>query len=318
MTLPAQSSTGDALPLSWCREDLLEAHFVVQHLRLSRRDWISLAEVPLNESFADVIKNLREQHKKGFILRGCGAELAARLHHAGFQILQIGLEAELDLANNPFRERKLRQQAQRGFRTAIAEEIKVNPQSLGSLAELQKNSTHGSKPQLRFLFRRSVTHERLFVLRCKESATWFAALTISTSSKNKAHAELLLRRKNAPPGTMEALISHIYHRLQREGLRYWSLGEVPFVGLSRSGGLKSTLVELCGKSTSFAYNSPGLFRFKNKYRPRWKAVYLCGHPRLSLTACAEIAWRSGFIKLIAYSSMVLVLRNAGLARRNDQ
>ncbi len=318
MPLPLKRNRDDTLPLSWCREDLLNARFVVRRLRLSRRDWICLAEIPRDDSFDDVIKNLRTQYKKGFIIRGCSAGMAGRLHHAGFQVLQIGLEAELDLANNPFKERKLRQQVQRGFRNTIAEELKIDQQSLGALNELQKNSTHGSKPQLRFLFRRTVTHERLFVLRCKENPTWFAALTISTSSKSKAHAELLLRRKDAPPGAMEALISHIYHRLKREGLRYWSLGEVPFVGLPGSNGLKSTLVKFCGKSTAFAYNSPGLFRFKNKYRPHWKAVFLCGHPSLSLPACAEIAWRSGFIKLIAYSSMVLVLRNAGIKRRNNQ
>ena len=84
------------------------------------------------------------------------------------------------------------------------------------------------EPQLKYLFNDEFEpFNRLFVIK-NESDIWYGAFMISHKEKNYAQTELILRRKHAPVGVMEALIYSIFNNLKKEGYEYWSLGGVPF------------------------------------------------------------------------------------------
>ena len=292
----------DALPAGWKITDIRRPHLEVVRLGWNRVHWFSLAELPEDESLEELLQMLRNRSPRGVVIRGCSDELAGKLDHFQFQKVFVGKEAVLDLHGPHLEKKSVKELIRRGRKKGIVREISFSPLAQARINQLRVESPHGAKPQLRHLFRTSFeADDRCFVFELPDQ-TWKAAITLSRSASNTIQTELLVRHNAAPPGSMEALIAHIFSQLAKEGFRYWSLGEVPFLAPThRRHHLKDQTVFLAGRLFNFAYNAKGLYRFKNKFNPLWKDVYLCGYPNVSFYTLWGLFNKSNFSKLVVHA-----------------
>jgi glycosyltransferase 2 family protein len=286
------------LPLSWTRSRVKSIHKKSFLFKTNQIRWISLAEIPDDQNFKQAISRFKERYPKGILLRGCSEIIADELQKRDFEIIPIGQEAVLDLNKATFDNRSLRQSARSGNRHNSIRKIDLNSENREKLNRLKGESRHGKKPQLKHLFIDSFTScTECFI--AENDKGWNAAITFSRVSPLKVQAELLLRKNSAAPGTMEALIEQVLIYLRNNGYLYFSLGEVPFE-LNKTARLSIKSRYLCkvGKAMHFAYNSHTLYRFKDKFSPVWRPVYLCGFPKISLLTLIEMGIRTNYLSLI--------------------
>jgi len=293
-----QDSISFDLPLSWTRSGIKSVQKKSFSFKTNHMHWISLADIPEDQNFRQVISRFKKKYPGGLLLRGCSATIACELEKKDFEILPIGQEAVLDLNKDIFNQRSLRQSARSGNRHNRIRKVDLNRENYEKLNALKALSRHGRKPQLKHLFIDEFSNNTECFIAENENG-WNAALTFSRVSSRKAQAELLLRKTNAASGTMEALIEKVSVYLRSKGYLYLSLGEVPFQLSSKERtSFKSRFMCSVGKTMYFAYNSSTLFNFKNKFSPQWQPVYLCGFPRISLMSLIEIGIRTNYFRLI--------------------
>ncbi len=288
----------ETLPAGWKISDIRRPHFRMVRLGWNRVHWFCLAELPEDETLEELLQLLRSRSPRGFVIRGCNADLAEKLNGYKFQKVFIGKEAVLDLQAAHFEKKSLRELVRRGQRKGTVREIPFSPFAQARINELRQASPHGTKLQLRHLFRTTFEDDdRCFVFEMPDK-TWKAAITLSRSASNTIQTELLVRHRTAAPGSMETLIAHIFFELKKEGFRYWSLGEVPFTNPPRrQQHVKDRVVFWVGKLFNYAYNARGLYHFKNKFSPLWKDVYLCGYPHVSFYSLWGLFQKSNFSRL---------------------
>lgn len=287
------------LPLSWSRTRKNQPHLYRQHLLKSKAEWLSIAELPEDAAFFDIIHNLKKDSNKKFVLRGCGEELSYALQQQGFEIVPVGVEAVIDLQKNMRRKKSLHKLLRYSLKYGSCEKIAYSKENVQKLNTLMQQTRHAEKPQLFHLFNTSFTNDMEGFIWKSRSGEWLAAITISRINKIKVQAELLLRKEDAINGSMEALIYSVANDLAKKGYRSWSLGEVPFIfDNPRHLPIKSRLFVAAGRRFRFAYDAQNLFSFKNKFSPKWTAVYLCGYPRISYISLVELAIKSNYLNLI--------------------
>jgi len=159
------------------------------------------------------------------------------------------------------------------------------------LQELRSRSAYAHRPTLRGLF-------------LTDASQWHKAwsfvvggqivglVTASRRAEQIYHTEVLMRAKNAPKGTMEALIIRAATDLKAEGATELSLGECPFV----VGSPPDIRIHLYGRIMSHAYHARGLYAFKAKFRPQWRPVFLVSQRRLFLPL-VDLFFRTGTAQL---------------------
>ncbi len=287
------------LPLSWVRTKSLSIKQNSFQFKTTKLDWISLAEIPNAKHFQQILCELQSSSPRGLLIRGCSTEIARQLKSNQFEAMPIGQEALLNLNHNLSSKKSLKDLINRGQRKGCCRKINLNKENKRKLDLFRKQSSHGKKPQLKHLFIDDFTENTQCFVWENNKGKWQAAITISKVNGSKAQTELLLRKKDAPVGTMEALIDYVFNFLKTEGFKIWSLGEVPFILPDNKNRFsKSSLLAWIGNRLSFAYNSQSLYNFKNKFSPSWQPVYLCGYPKISLASLLELSIRSKYFKLV--------------------
>ncbi len=289
------------LPLSWERINCTQPHFLTIPLRTNKINWFSLAEIPESWDFKPALKEMRKISPDGIVIRGCSKEISNFLSAHQFQCIQIATEAILDLYKDHFSKKTLRLLVKRGIRHGKIKEIYYNEENFNKVLKLKRDSPHGSKPQLKYLFRTEFEAQtRCFVFE-NNNFNWLAAITISKINSNKYQTEMMVRSTNAPIGIMEALIHSIFYQLKQENYRFWSLGEVPFTGISGNNiKLKEKLIKYSAPLFIYAYNYKTLYAFKNKFDPEWQKIYLCGYPSITYRTLWDIFIKSNFLKLVLF------------------
>jgi len=301
------SSISLDLPLSWVRTNNTSLKKNSFRFKTTHLDWISLAEVPDSKHFDQILNELQESSPKGLLIRGCTKAIANQLKANQFDIMPIGQEAVLNLNRKLDSKRSVRELIVRGKRNGFCKQINLTKENIKKLALFKHESRHGKKPQLKHLFIEDFTKNTKCFIWANKMGEWQAAVTISKVNNQKAQTELLLRKRSAPNGTMEALISGVYTFLKLTGYDYWSLGEVPFIlPKNKNSFTKSWYLAWIGKNLRFAYNAQSLYNFKNKFSPEWSPVFLCGYPKISLLSLLELSIRSNYLRLVLSG---LILRN---------
>ncbi len=285
------------LPLSWIYST--KNTFSTQiKLGLSTY-WVYSCKISNLSCISELLNKFSKKPKTNFIIRGCNHEITKYLAHLKFSSLIIGKEAIIDLDKNPFSKKSLKELVKRGLKYGTVEEIKFSASSINSLEELKSHSAHSKEPQLKYLFiDKFIPETRLFAFIDGEGI-WQGAILISNNSPSKMQTELLLRRKSATNGTMEALIYFIYQVLQKESLAEWSLGEVPFVVNPATLHFfsKPYIINKIGRMLKYAYNYEGLYFFKNKFATRWENIYLCAKPNVKFRHIIMLSVRSNLLLL---------------------
>ncbi len=287
-------------PFSFCRT--INGKILHSEIILSQNiSWLIANRLPYNYNFADDLKNSISEHPNGCMIDGCNESTAKFLSDNGFEKIKLGKEAVLELRGDHFNKKSVKELVRRGLRNKYFEEQPFSNQAVKKLRLFRKECAHGNKPQLKYLFTDEL-HEfnRLFVL-TDEERNWLGAIMISDKDKDFAQTELILRKKNAPVGVMEALIFSIYYKLLDEGYKYWSLGAVPFVSYENHFFSKSGFINSGGRKMRFAYNYKGLYDFKNKFKPIWLDYYFCVKPKLKLSSMVSILIKTNLLNLILYN-----------------
>jgi len=296
------------LPLSWARTKTAVPALNKIKLPYSSTGWIPTAEIPLGATFDEVYREHLATLPNGFVLQSCGLHLRDYLLQQGCQAAPMGAEAILDL---PWRgKRSVRDLARRGRRHGFVREIELGPQQQHKLARLIKSSSARQGVQLRHTERTAFdASTRCFVFETVEKA-WVGAITLSRNAPHTFHTELLLRHREAPVGIMEALITAIAEQLTLENVRHLSLGAVTPIPEAAIDGIlapsrhldelwrRSQLAFRLARGFNFAFNAEGLWRFKNKFSPRWEPLYLCASPRLNWTTMAGLLQATGYVDLV--------------------
>lgn len=285
------------LPLSW---NYTTQNISPNHIKLGRSIyWIYSCKISSISCISELLDGFSKKPKTNFIIRGCNQEISKYLIQLKFNSLIIGKEAIIDLDKNPFSKKSLKKLVKRGLKYGTVEEIKLSENSINNLDELKSHSAHSNEPQLKYLFiDKFIPETRLFAFIDAEGI-WQGAILISNNSPNKIQTELLLRRKSATNGTMEAIIYFIYQVLRKENFTEWSLGEVPFIVNPENLHFlsKPYIINKIGRMLKYAYNYKGLYFFKNKFATRWESIYLCAKPKVKFGHIIMLSIRSNLLSL---------------------
>ena len=296
------------IPLSWSHKYIEFPKFHSIKLPLSGLPWVHTAEIPADYSMEDLFNKLESNFPVGFLLRGCGSELAGYLNKKGYGLIRTGAEGVVNLDCLTKLSKSLTELVKRGSRWGRVKEISLSELNRQTVSEFINHTPYGSKPHLRYLFVNTFNSStRCFVIRTSEDE-WLGVMTVSAQGENCLHTEMVLRNKKAPVGVMESLFISVMNILRDEGLKHFSLGEVPFVspeGMEESGfgvTLKQSIQESflfnTGHLLRFAYNYKGLFDFKNKFDPEWKPVYICATPKLPFLSLIDLFCKTGYFDLL--------------------
>ncbi|NOX66448.1 MAG: DUF2156 domain-containing protein [Chlorobi bacterium] len=276
------NSKFDHLPLSWIYSvNKKESNYVkLGHSAY----WLYSCTMPNFSYIAEILSRLSVKSNTNFIIRGCSREISDYLTQHGFSSIHIGKEATIDLSRDPFTKESLRELVRRGLKKGRIEEVEFSESSVKKLEELRLYWAHSNEPQLKYLFiDKFIPDTRLFAF-IDETEIWQGAILTSLNSPTRIQTELLLRRKSASIGTMEALVNFIFKKFREEGFSEWSLGEVPFVAEMNNFPFlsKGYMFNKTGRMLKYAYNYEGLYFFKNKFTPKWNNIYLCAKPKVKL------------------------------------
>jgi lysylphosphatidylglycerol synthetase-like protein (DUF2156 family) len=285
------------LPFSFCRYDEDKPVLFLIDLK-KKTKWLTFARLPFGYNLTKFLNKYLYSPDEGLLIDGCNKGFAYDLSDNGYEILKTGQEAIFDLQNDHFKKKSLKELIRRGNRGKQIEEIPFSIQMRDRLRKFRYECAHGSEPQLKYLFNDEFEpFNRLFVIK-DDSDSWRGAFMLSHKGKNYAQTELILRRKNAPVGVMEALIYSIFNNLKEEGYEYWSLGGVPFTVYKDKLFTKEGVINFIGRRLRFAYNYEGLFFFKNKFSPIWIDYYFCVKPKLTFSILLKVLIKTNLHKLI--------------------
>ncbi len=302
----------DDLPLSWARADIPSPELHTLLLPLSQRFWVPCADVPRDWSFSRLFQERLQSLPRGVILQGCNETLARYLQARGGQATQVGIEAALPVGT-PVRA-DVQYMARRGRREGEIVEVVADENNRAQMAALWASSVHSAKPRLQCTFRNDFRPPLRGFVMIGPGEQWLGAMTLSPMKPGYWHAELLLRREDAPPGVMEALILHVRAQLLAEGQQWLSLGTVPFVTPAPAGDVRpcrplwspscrGRLIARMGRLLRFGYDYRGLYRFKNKFDPDWRPLYLCGWPDLPWRILPDLSWASRHMHLVGHAAL---------------
>ncbi|TFG75936.1 MAG: hypothetical protein E4H21_07560, partial [Thermodesulfobacteriales bacterium] len=111
------------IPLSWSYKEIESPKFHSVNLPLSGLPWIYSAEVPINCKIEELSDQLEAQFTRGFLLRGCNAEIASYLRKKDYEVIRTGAEGILDLNNTDKVTKSVRDLVARGSRYGKVKEI---------------------------------------------------------------------------------------------------------------------------------------------------------------------------------------------------
>ncbi len=300
------------LPLSWARTEISAPRLRTLRLPLSHLTWAPCADIPLDWSFQQVFEERLLALPGGFILQGCNESLARYVLTRGGQVAQVSVEALLAL-DAPVKP-SLQELARRGRRWGRVTALKPDETNRAKMTALWEATVHGAKPRLQCAFRTDFDASvRGFALVGPEG-DWLGAMTISLMKPDYWHTELLLRRQNAPVGVMEALILGVQARLRADGGSWLSLGTAPFITvedplnaerchLPWKPACRGKFIARLGRLLRFGYDYRGLYRFKQKFAPAWRPLYLCGWPHLPWRILPDLSWTSRHLHLIGFAAL---------------
>lgn len=297
----------ELLPLSWTRIHGIRPVYRDIALPFSRTRWISYADIPHDYTLQILYEDLSRSYPDGYVFRGSTPSTSTFFSERNCMTLRTGAEAVLELNSAHLERKTVLSSLVRSGRQGSVTEIPLNDANQQLFEQFRCETKHAHKPQLHHLFREKPSRAcRCFVFRAY-SGEWLAAMTLSMRGELAVHTELMLRHRSAPGDIMESLVAGIFEILKGEGVREWSLGEVPFMMLMQNPAEPLTPVEQLMVSLvsnwKHAYDFEGLYRFKNKFAPLWRPVMLCTNTRLSPFMLAQLAVSMGFTDILTHESL---------------
>lgn len=215
----------------------------------------------------------------------------AAVHAAGFSTVQVGVEGWLPLAELSFRGRRyesVRQMRNRARRRGVrCEEVDPTCHAM-ELAGIHASWLAGKRPSWRMKLlvgSPGLEHpydRRYFIARTDDRIEAFC--TLLPGRPGQWGVDVMCRRPDAVHGSMEHLIVHAVEVLRGEAADMLSLGPCPMAGVDQGEraleGVFRGLYSSRMGNRLFGFRN--LYRFKEKFRPRWEPVFFAASPRLGV------------------------------------
>jgi phosphatidylglycerol lysyltransferase len=206
---------------------------------------------------------------------------------AGFGILCLGHEGIVDLdsftlagrANKTFRKR-FNRLTEMGFRVEyyhppIPDEI---IRSLHEVSNewLSMNGTTEKRFLLGWFDEEYIRSEPVALVYTPENQISAFANIITEYRRNEITVDLMRRRKNVEPGTMDFLFVSLFQWAKQNRYKTFNIGLSPLygVGLRPGASPPERLISYTYRYGNFFYDFKGLSEFKNKFHPRWAPQFL--------------------------------------------
>lgn len=213
----------EILPLSW-QIDFKNNSIKNKNIR-KNFVWLTTGKINSLDEVLNFFKNAEENK---FLLRGCKKNHQQFFGNDLSHKFLTGNEAILRTSFPHFGKKSLQELVKRGSKKVNFIEILFNENVLKEFLIFLKRTRHSSKPQLQNLFLTNLEKSQRIFIAIDKNKNWQGLISITQNGKNKFHAELLHKSKNAPQGTIEFLIKSVFDKLKNEGIEEFSLGEVPF------------------------------------------------------------------------------------------
>lgn len=245
---------------------------------------------------------------------------------AGFSALKIGEEAFLDVATFSTAGKRLanvRHTVTRARKDGVTvlryDEAARSPRRDADLAAISTAWLNGKGgPELGFTLGRfdldrlgdqevyvAVTGEGTAEERVVGFVTW-----LPYAGGDAAVLDLMRRADPCPPGVMECLIVDSMADFARRRRTTASLGGVPLAATTERADRLQRLLGWLYEHGGSMYAAKGLFRFKDKFAPRWKPMYLA-YPRAGDLPRIAMAVLNAFLPPGAVRELVMHASPAG-------
>jgi phosphatidylglycerol lysyltransferase len=238
----------------------------------------------------DAIREFREfayQYNRVPVFYQVDEDHVHHYHDAGFALLKLGERAFVPLADLSLRGKagaELRAALNRGARLGQDVQLVQPPFDHTLWSELNavsrawlEDKRHAEKGFSLGPFERDYLEwAPIAVVRQSGQVVAFASLMPSYGHRHELSIDLMRHLPNAPNGTMDLLFVKLMQYAQEQGYQYFDLGMAPLSGVGetswsrRDERLLGVVYEL---GTSF-YNYKGLRRYKEKFNPEWRSLYL--------------------------------------------
>jgi phosphatidylglycerol lysyltransferase len=206
---------------------------------------------------------------------------------AGFGTLCLGHEGIVDLdgftlagrANKTFRKR-FNRLTEMGFRVEyyyppVPSEI-ILPLREVSNEWLSMNGTTEKRFLLGSFDEEYIRSEPVAVVYTPEGHISAFANIITEYQRNEVTVDLMRRRRNAEPGTMDFLFVSLFQWAKSQGYDTFNIGLSPLYGVGTRPDTSppERLIAYTYQYGNFFYDFKGLNEFKNKFHPHWTPQYL--------------------------------------------
>ncbi len=239
------------------------------------------------QAMADFVS---QSENRGWIpaLMGLDEAGAEQAEHIGLLATKIGEEALIDLGSfslDGSSRANLRHSVSRSRREGVTvwrympdERSEQMDGELSRISESWLAGKHG--PELGFTLGRfepgNLERVRTYVAEREGTPVGFVTW-LPYRGGSASVIDLMRRTPDAPPGTMESLITTALSDFARQGLVVASLSGVPLLSTSERSDSVDKLMGWLFEHGGGVYEARGLYEFKKKFDPSWKPFYL-GHP----------------------------------------
>ncbi len=294
----------EKLPLSW-QIDFTYQSILKKNFR-NNFIWLITGKVA---SLKVIITFFDNFEKQKYLIRGCSFEHLSLFENRIPFSFFTGNEAILKTSFPHFEKKSLQELVKRGSKKVNFIEIPFDENVHKEFLIFLTQTRHSSKPQLQNLFLTNLEKSQRIFIAIDKNKNWQGLISITQNGKNKFHAELLHKSKNAPQGTIEFLIKSIFDKLKNEGIEEFSLGEVPFYNVQnhKLSSLEK-LFFIVGRTINFAYNSKGLYNFKKKFNPFWEETYIFTNKKLNMIDLWYLMKCTNLLSLIKFQITRKILK----------
>lgn len=208
-------------------------------------------------------------------------------HEFGYEFFKLGEEAMVDLQTFDLSDPA--QKSLRNVRNRMEKEgytfevLESKEKILSRMEELREISGEwlGDRKEKRFslgffspdyLLRAPV-----LVLKNQEGHIFaFASLMPGYQGTDMISVDLMRHKEDGPNGLMDYLFLQLFEWSKAQGYQYFNLGMAPLlhVGKSYYASDMESMASVLYQYGSSLYSFEGLYRFKNKFHPRWTPKYL--------------------------------------------
>ena len=205
-------------------------------------------------------------------------------HENGFKFLKLGEEALMDLSEFTLVGKKyaqlrtIKNKMNRGEFTFELLSTPLNPEVMVQLKIISDAWLEGRKEKefsLGSFNEDYINLAPVAIIKQNETIIGFATI-MPMYDEDFVSIDLMRLIPNPPNGAMDALFVGIIEWAIEQGYKHFVLGKAPLsnVGYAQFSSKKEKLVKYIYQYGNKIYSFKGLRRYKEKYHPKWKGIYL--------------------------------------------